>query len=739
MNLQMNQPSVAPSAVSASPWIVPGRVANPIASLRAHWGLAGCVIGLTLIVGVLIAQRFGGPQFHSEAAIRVSPRGPSAQQGSAWSTDSYVPDYRNFLQQQVFEISNYDVTSAALKLLGPKRSFWQLPGETDQMAAQRLLWKLKVQTVPDTYLITVGLDSNRPKGLADIVNAVVSAYLSREETQELNGTGQGVELLSKQKAEFQKQIDAERNHLGQLAIELGVSGFEAGMVNPFAKSLADANEALERSRRVLISAQAHLAGLQGQQLQVNDLQVDSAAAEMVINNPDVSAARSAIIHQREADFLILSGLGSNHPGRPALELEIKNIDEELARIDDTARSHIRSVLAEKMDANARQAKLEAQAQVDQAQRVQDETAKEVETLGAKVASASAKYSQAMALRETLDDHTKQVKDIDNEISVMRLQTQSPGFAALESPAGRADIPEKSRRKPILLLFAFASLALGLIVPTGVDLLDRRIKTSEELHATLGFMPLGVAFSGSQCPPQDALKRIALGIMRERRASGAKSFVLTPVGPRAGTTSLAFALAQTLAELGARTVVIEANATSPDPRYQIARAENTPSIKEVSAVDPFVSLPAARRDDQGHSIIEAGDSLPARIAICRHHGEAALTLRCVQKMIDLGLSNHDLVLLDTPPLLASADPAMIIQMFAAAILVVRSDRDEVGAIKAAGRELEKLGASAVGAIMTRDIEESDVEKLSNETRGLYQTISPATSLAEKAPHSIAASA
>src|SRR3984957_7364199 len=637
MNLQMNQQSIAPSAVAASPWIVPGRVANPVASLRAHWPLAGCVIGLTLIVGVLIAQRFGGPQFHSEAAIRVSPRGPSSQQGSAWSTDSYVPDYRNFLQQQVFEISNYDVTSAALKLLGPKRSFWQLPGETDQMAAQRLLWKLKIQTVPDSYLITVGLDSNRPKGLADIVNAVVSAYLSREETQELNGTGQGVELLSKQKAEFQKQIDAERNHLGQLAIELGVSGFEAGMVNPFAKSLADANEALERSRRVLISAQAHLAGLQGQQLQVNDLQVDSAAAEMVINNPDVSAARSAIIHQREADFLVLSGLGSSHPGRPALELEVKNIDEELARIDDTARSHIRSVLAEKMDANARQAKLEAQAQVDQAQRVQDETAKEVETLGAKVASASAKYSQAMALRETLDDHTKQVKDIDNEISVMRLQTQSPGFAALESPAGRADIPEKSRRKPILLLFAFASLALGLIVPTGVDLLDRRIKTSEELHATLGFMPLGVAFSGSQCPPQDALKRIALGIMRERRASGAKSFVLTPVGPHAGTTSLAFALAQTLAELGARTVVIEANATSPDPRYQIARAENTPSIKEVGAVDPFVSLPAARRDDQGHFIIEAGDSLPARIAICRHHGEAALTLRCVQKMMDLGFS------------------------------------------------------------------------------------------------------
>jgi polysaccharide biosynthesis transport protein len=737
MNLQMNQPSVAPSVVPASSWVVPGRVANPLASFRAHWALAGCVAGLTLIVGVFIAQRFGGPQYHSEAAIRVSPRAPATQQGSAWSTDSYIPDYRNFLQQQVFEISNYEVTSAALKLLGPSRSLWQLPGESDQRAAQRLLWKLKVQTVPDTYLITVGLDSNHPKGLAEIVNAVVNAYLSREESQELNGTGQGVELLTKQKTEFQKQIDAERNHLGKLAIELGVSGFEAGMVNPFAKSLADANEALERSRRVLIAAQANLAGVRDQQFQDNDLQVDSAAAEMVINNPDVSAARSALIHQREADVLVLSGLAVNHPGRPALELEVKDIDEELARIDDTARSHIRSVLAEKMNANARQAKVEAQARVDQAQRVQDETAKEVETLSAKVASASAQYSQAMALRETLDDHTKQVKDIDNEISLMRLQTQSPGFAALESPAGRADLPEKSRRKPILLLFAFASLAMGLIVPTGIDLLDRKIKTPEELHATLGFMPLGVAFSGSRCPPQDALKRIALGIMRERRASGAKSFVLTPVGPRAGTTSLAFALAETLAELGARTVVIEANSISPDPRYQISRDDNIPHVKEANVGDAFPSLPAARRDDQGHSIIEAGDSLPERISICRHHGEAALTLRCVQKMIDLGLSNHDLVLLDTPPLLASADPAMIIQMFAAAILVVRSDRDEIDGVRAAGRELEKLGASAVGAIMTRDFVESDVEKLSNETRNLNHTLTSTPSLAKKATQRLAA--
>lgn len=719
MNLPMNQNGAVSQSASTPSLVVPGRTVNPRVSLRAHWTLSLCAVGVTFIVGAFVAHRFGRPSYHSEAVIRVSPRAPASQQGSAWSTNSYIPDYRNFLQQQVFEISNYEVTSAALKLLGPKRFLWQLPGEDDHAAAQRLLWNLKVQTVPDTYLISVGLDSGRSKGLPDVLNAVVSAYLSREESQEINGTGQGVELLTKQKTEFQKQIDSERERLRQLAVELGVSGFESGMENPFARSLADANEALERSRRALIAAQAHMDSLREQQPTVKN--VDSVAAEMAINNPDVSAARSAIIHQREADFLTMSGLGKSHPGRPALEREIKSIDDELARIDNTARSQIRSILLQKMAANTRQANIEAQARVDQAQRVQDETAKQVAALTAKVAAASAKYSEAMALRETLDGHTKQVKDIDDEISLMRLQTQSPGFAALESAASRSDIPEKSRRKPLLLFFAVAALAAGMILPIGVDLVDRRIKTPEELHAALGFVPLGVAFSGGKCPPQDALTRIALGIMRELRASGVRSFVLTPVRPHAGTTSLAFRLAQTLTELGTRTIVIEANAISPDSRYVATSLEDSHAQTNGLSDHGSPSVPAPRpAGNLRHSIAEADGSLPDRIPICRHEGkEARLTLGCVRNMIDLGLANHDLVLLDTPPLLESADAAMIIQMPAAAMLVVRAGHDVIGDVSAAGRELEKLNASAVGAIMTREIANNSIADLGNDAAGLKE--------------------
>jgi len=57
-----------------------------------------------------------------------------------------------------------------------------------------------------------------------------------------------------------------------------------------------------------------------------------------------------------------------------------------------------------------------------------------------------------------------------------------------------------------------------------------------------------------------------------------------------------------------------------------------------------------------------------------------------------------VLLDGPPLLASADPVLLLQIPAGALLVVRAERDEIREIKAAGRELERISPPVVGTIL-----------------------------------------
>ena len=60
--------------------------------------------------------------------------------------------------------------------------------------------------------------------------------------------------------------------------------------------------------------------------------------------------------------------------------------------------------------------------------------------------------------------------------------------------------------------------------------------------------------------------------------------------------------------------------------------------------------------------------------------------------------NDLVILDASALTESADAEMLIQMPAAAILVVREDRDLVPEVVAAARTLERLAPPVVGAIL-----------------------------------------
>ena len=116
--------------------------------------------------------------------MRVSPNFPKTLQEDVEPRFNSNSDYHDYVQQQVVEIESPQTTADALKLLGAKRSLWQRPGETDYRAAERLMWALKVQAVAGTYLITVGLEGKRAKGLAEIVNAVVASYLARQQGQE---------------------------------------------------------------------------------------------------------------------------------------------------------------------------------------------------------------------------------------------------------------------------------------------------------------------------------------------------------------------------------------------------------------------------------------------------------------------------------------------------------------------------------------------------------------------------
>lgn len=697
------QPSIIPQ-------IVPGRAFDPISSIKRNWKITLIFVVTVPVLGLLAAQRFAQPTYQAEASLRVLPTYDVPVMLGMDPTSVPGIDYRNFVQQQVFEIANPETILDALKLMGANGSLWQLPGESPQHAAERLMEQLKVDWIPDTFLISVSLQGSKAYGLAQIVNAVTSAYLSRQEKQELSGADRRVRLLQQRRDDLQKTLAEERAQLTQMTEELGVSSFSGTANNPYDVKLVDANVALERKQRELIENQARLAALQAQSNSPTDADLNSMAEKLIESDKDLADQESALRKEREDVFLQLQGLAPNHPGRPALEQKIDDIDEETNAIDDKALNKARALLLGSRSAAAHDKITAAQTQVDQTQRAVAGIQQELGSIKASASSFGAKYNQALAVHDEYENHLKELGAIYDRIDMMRVQSRSPGMASLELPALEPDAPESGKRKKfILILSAMATLVAGIGVPSLIDLTDPRIQSSHELEAVFHMPVLGNI--GSNYPSdRDALRRIALGIIRERHQAGTRIFVITAVGEQAGTTSLTLALSRELTELDSPTVAVEANASFPDIRFC---EQNSGFADFTNGSSPEIASSNGKKPDahplrsvtkttfcdaRAHPIIKASAALPDRMPICSHQRKQRLTMACIRNALDVALANYDLVLYDAPPVLKSADTAMLVQNPAGVVLVVTAARDHLADITATMQELSRLSPPVVGIVV-----------------------------------------
>jgi succinoglycan biosynthesis transport protein ExoP len=433
--------------------------------------------------------------------------------------------------------------------------------------------------------------------------------------------------------------------------------------------------------------------------------VNSRAQEMLTNNPETTPAKSQLMEQREAAFLELSSLGPSHPARPALEQKIAEINSELKKLDATALEKIRASLRTSEGAKSDATVAQAEASLEQAQRSEQEIQRDLEGQRTGAGSFSAKYSQGVELHDKLEQEQKQLQDIEDRISVLRIERRAPVYVSLDSPALMPDLPQKGGRRKIFALFVLLAIVLSVGVPTGLELIDQRIKTTSELAGVLGFPPLGATMMERGRLAREALRRIALGILQERRASGVRTFVLTPVREVAGTTTLALGLAAELSEFGARTLAIEANPLAPDARYVDTRPEKPPFPRtpKISSARTTTGLarqvaPAALLEARTQAAVKGEGSLPERFSIAQRADGTGLVLESARDIVALALEKYDIVLLDAPPLLASADPLLLMQIPAGVILVVRAERDELAEIRAAAHELERLSPPVVGAVL-----------------------------------------
>lgn len=170
----------------------------------------------------------------------------------------------------------------------------------------------------------------------------------------------------------------------------------------------------------------------------------------------------------------------------------------------------------------------------------------------------------------------------------------------------------------------------------------------------------------------------------------KSLVLTSGAPNAGKSFTAVNLAVVMAQGGQRVCLIDADLRRGQMRKSFNQPKNAPGLAQYLAEEKTLAEVMNQGPVEGLSFIGTGRFPP-------NPAEMLMRPR-MKELLALLNKEFDLILIDTPPILAVTDPAVLGSIAGGTMLVTRFDNTQIGEVEASKRTLEGAGIKIIGAIL-----------------------------------------
>ncbi|WP_433923829.1 polysaccharide biosynthesis tyrosine autokinase [Vreelandella sp. 21] len=202
---------------------------------------------------------------------------------------------------------------------------------------------------------------------------------------------------------------------------------------------------------------------------------------------------------------------------------------------------------------------------------------------------------------------------------------------------------------------------------------------------------------------EALRGLRTSLYFAMLESDNNRLMITGASPGVGKSFVAANLAAVCAQAGQRVLLIDADMR----RGHLHHAFHSKGVKGLSEL-------LARRIDAEeavrHSDLEGLDYV-ARGSVPPNPSEL-LMQQSFHDFLEAMSQCYDLVIVDTPPILAVTDATVVGKLAGTSLMVVRFDSHPPGEIKAAKRRLESAGVNIKGAIL------NGVKKTTNSRHGYY---------------------
>lgn len=177
-----------------------------------------------------------------------------------------------------------------------------------------------------------------------------------------------------------------------------------------------------------------------------------------------------------------------------------------------------------------------------------------------------------------------------------------------------------------------------------------------------------------------------------------TLVITSAGPAEGKSLTAANVAATFAQQDKKVLLVDADLRKPTVHYTF-HVENTKGLSNYLIGEHALEECIVRSTVANLSIVTSGPIPPNPSEI--------LSSKKMQQFVAEAKAEFDLILFDSPPVLAVTDPAILSKMCDGVLLVVRSKSTEYEEAIKAKEQLEQVKANILGVVLNdRDQKEND---------------------------------
>ena len=673
---------------------------------KRKWIVLACVAaGITLAVLYTMRQT---KIYRATASVVVDPAPPQVfgsqvqeviqlGAGSYWSNQEYY-------NTQIDILKGYDLAKLTVARHGLfDRLVKPTPGETlteeqrIERAARVLDHALTASQNRESRIVKIHVLHADQALAADLANAHVQTYIDYTKSLRATGTGEVAKLLSTELDGAEQRLRTSEEQLYEFKknnaiLSVSLEDKQNILAADIARFDAAFNDA--RIKRIeLGTVRQRAQGLAGEDL------LESPVFALSSNLGTVEVLKEQYVKEKQKFIEIGEDLGPKHPEYVKQDKKVTELYDLIAKEATRARRELderyQAALATETQFKAELEKLKAEAH----------------ELGPK----AVEYNRIKRQQQSDEQHFNIVL---GRLRDSELSKKNDQINVRTHESARAAVLVYPRMRLNVALAAMLALALGVALALVLDLADRTIKSSADVEVAarapvLGLIPIlddvpegdnGVALKARDLyvftHPKSRAAECCRSIRTNLLFSGAdrelKVLTVSSPNPREGKTTSVIYMGTTMAQSGQRVLLVDTDMRRPRLHKSMGVSRGL-GLSNLMLGEASFDDCIKTSDIPNLFVLPCGPTPPNPVELLLSHK--------FQQILDELRGRFDRILLDSPPLQAVTDAAVLSRRSDGVIMVVQAGKTLRDDLERSAKTLHDVNANVIGVILN-DLDISD---------------------------------